>query len=245
MTKKEFLNMNQIREMAKGYILTDEQYKYLKDNTCLTANSIGGFCDDSMVVLEAIADKINVNEVMCASIIEKAGLLDMENYKTTFNIVISDNESVVKDTLSIKSLDNEYVTSNFIYEDHDIKIAVIKRHTNDDTGKWIGVFKNDIVFIISKDKKDIYVKANDCNQSNQSSNDFNMMYKYNLGDKFLTAYDLEFKGFLIPKNTLFEIIEKIDDKNYKIYFKKTDDENHEECIQIMDISEISDMKISA
>lgn len=158
MTKKDFLTINQIKEMAKGYILSDEQYNYLKDNTCLTANSIGGVCDDSIVVLEAIADKINVNKAMCERIIEKAGLLDMENYKTTFNIVISYDESVVKDTLSVKSLDDEYVTSNSIYEDQDIKIVVVTRHKNDDTGKWIGVFRNDIIFIVSEDKKDIYLK---------------------------------------------------------------------------------------
>lgn len=72
-----------------------------------------------------------------------------------------------------------------------------------------------------------------------------MRCSYNIGEEFPTAYDLTFKGFLIPRNTLFQIIEKVDNENYKIFFNCIGNENHEECIQIMDIYEIDDMRMSA
>lgn len=70
-----------------------------------------------------------------------------------------------------------------------------------------------------------------------------MKNKYKLGETFPTAIDLHFKGFFIPKGTTSEIIEKIDKDTYKVYFDCKFNREHEECIQVMDIQEIDEIRI--
>lgn len=68
-----------------------------------------------------------------------------------------------------------------------------------------------------------------------------MRIDYKIGEKFLTAFDWSFKDLLIPKGTLFEIIEKVDSEEYKVYFHCKDNEDHMECIQILDIEELNEV----
>ncbi|AMN31123.1 hypothetical protein BFS06_14240 [Clostridium perfringens] len=62
---------------------------------------------------------------------------------------------------------------------------------------------------------------------------------YQLGWISETNIDLEFKGFFIPKGTKFEIIELVEDENFKVFFHKLGDMENEECIQIMNADEIA------
>ena len=61
-------------------------------------------------------------------------------------------------------------------------------------------------------------------------------YNYKTGDKFV-CYELEFNGYIIPEDTLFEIIEIISDDEYKVFFYCENDE-HEKNIQILSYDEI-------
>lgn len=71
-----------------------------------------------------------------------------------------------------------------------------------------------------------------------------MKNNFVLGEQFRTNCDLIFKDFSIPSGTVFEIIEKVCDGDYKVYFHCKADMEHEECIQIMDIYEINDIQMS-
>lgn len=76
-----------------------------------------------------------------------------------------------------------------------------------------------------------------------------MRYDFKLGEHFITRYELEFSECIIPKDTLFEIVEILENDEYKVLFDKCiynkefkfygcKDENGN--IQICDFYEIED-----
>lgn len=66
------------------------------------------------------------------------------------------------------------------------------------------------------------------------------MKKINLGDVFTTNMNLMFKGYFIPKGTEFEVIEILEDGEFKVYFDCEDD-SHLENIQIFDRKELKEI----
>ena len=69
-----------------------------------------------------------------------------------------------------------------------------------------------------------------------------MRYEYLLGEKFLTNCNLDFKGVLIKENSIFEILEKINDEEYKVYFYNESDYDNVENIQILNIYELDEIR---
>lgn len=61
-----------------------------------------------------------------------------------------------------------------------------------------------------------------------------------LGTEFTTGCNLNFRGFEIPKGTIFEINEILSDGDYKVCFTH-DNQDDPECIQILTLEEIKNI----
>lgn len=117
----KFLSDEEYKDIFKQYHLSDEDIWEIKHRTCLTADSIANFDEESEKEMDKFRSLVNMDKNMCKNIIEKCpGVLSNLVYRTSLNVRFLDDFDVFKEecrSAKEESKAKDYVFLECVYKE--------------------------------------------------------------------------------------------------------------------------------